>query len=105
MVDDFNDEELAEFEALDDETRERIERFNKWTASKKPASPARSSANPPSRDLSLSELRDLMAEPSNRSILKSLLAEMETLGLAKPSVGGGVQKAGEWPAKKPRRFL
>ena len=32
MVDDPDDDEIAEFEALDDETLARVERLNKWRA-------------------------------------------------------------------------
>ena len=107
MVDDPDDDEIAEFEALDDETLARVERLNKWRASKNKSSLTPSS--PPARqnrDLSLSELRDLMAEPSNRSILKSLLAEMEPLALT--TAGTNVGGAGPGKAtqnQKPRRFL
>ena len=85
--DEFSDDEIAEFEGIDDEQRKRVERYNNWLRKKNDGQggsgslsiksapkPSASEYNP-----TLSELKAWVRDPENRSILRSLADQAEAL--------------------------
>ena len=107
--DDISDEDAEDFAKLDDETRKRIEKFNRWQAKQKdparsanPSNNSRAPANGSDYNPTLSELETLVATPGRRSILQSLLGQAEALTkLPKEAEKGGRKLLSD--AKK--RFL
>lgn len=108
MVDDFTDDEIAEFGAVDDDQRKRIERFAAWQAKEKAKAdesgsrgrsfPRAGSEN--SYDPTLSELERLVETPGKRSILQSLLQAAEASGKTLEQAPGKVKKAAQAIGKR-----
>jgi len=96
--DEISEDEAKTFAELDDETRKRIERYQRWQAKEKEnreqpgnrSTNSRQAGNGSDYNPTLSELKAWVRDPENRSILRSLADQAEALAkLPKEAAGKG----------------